>query len=366
MNNEASQPKDSTKEEDQMQDFVSKAFQTPWQKALAEQLICQHLAQATYSHKPETVIYHTCAAALMYAKANPNKKVEDLDLDLLKRLMKVHQALTNPCILPWKHWLNNYVYEDRKAYRVLWGFPTDNESFCQFIQPWLQGGFAFWSQFIKLNREWRVHVTCSCGAVLFDESKSKVETDHINIEKWLKEKHGVKKTRRIKREPRSGEITELYDAWDSRCRQKYGYDTSAYLAALLKGPPSLVDDWSGFDRVPLVIENKEYLVVKCAKCGFEAPAEEWKSCLYETVMQDPYWKFFFEATRNLTVDGYTSLVNQLTNYATPIIHDARALLCTLMSPNVLTDVLASFTKKQKPSEEESAFESDMETGRRDT
>ena len=122
-------------ENEEFTEFAQTALREP-RKGVFEEMLALHLVNSTINTKPSQIISHVAAAAMMVQQ----KDVEGLDLELLKTIYAVNNALNNP-----------YEHKFDKANsmtRIYFGFENSKENFEKYIKPWFVN-FRYYTQYIS-------------------------------------------------------------------------------------------------------------------------------------------------------------------------------------------------------------------------
>lgn len=156
-------------EEEQLSEYAAQALRGP-KFGIFEQLLCQHLVQATVSADPLRKIQLIVEAALMVD--TEKQKPLQIDLERLEVVRTVTEAFTH------RSEKSNNVYDC--MVNVRFGFEESEENYNRYVQPWHNGGHLLHyptrlaELFSDLGTSYRVFYCASCHNVVADDQKGKI------------------------------------------------------------------------------------------------------------------------------------------------------------------------------------------------
>jgi hypothetical protein len=140
-------------------DLARRAFRGQ-KVGIYERILCQRLILSTAA-LPLKAVQLVSNAGLMV----PLDKLIELEIDVkrLELLSLVSNALINPA---------RFRHEQYGAMVLIeWGFPTTEESYTNYIEPWSQG-FIYQAQKLRQHVKWYLGVACSkCHRTVYQEPR---------------------------------------------------------------------------------------------------------------------------------------------------------------------------------------------------
>jgi len=186
---ESTQP-ETTTEEEQLADYASKGLRGP-RFGIYEQLICQHLVQATVTAEPLRKIQLVVEAALMVD--TKKRKALDIDMEKLEIVRAVTEAFSHRTEIRNKHYDCLVIVE--------FGFEETEDNHTRFIKPWgpelrlSHYPLRLAHHFSDLGKSYREFYCASCRNLVADDIHGKtgitstnsckhcgatLEQDHLN------------------------------------------------------------------------------------------------------------------------------------------------------------------------------------------
>jgi hypothetical protein len=144
-------------------------------------------------------------------------------------------------------------YTEYEVVSIPWAFNETEENFDRFIRPWYRNT-EYWAMFITKHRKWRTQI--------------------VHKERYYNE----------------------FDEWV----------TCNYI---------LLDIPYTSDKKELAKAIEKWLYKDCPRCGERIYKSDLEIEEYSVLNSDPFWSFFFEASKYLTVTGYEKMKAAFVSYA---------------------------------------------------
>lgn len=126
-------------------------------RGISEQLVCQHLFQATFSHDNSVAISHMTRAALLCAEMTKKQNPDGFNVELLEGILQVNSSLLDV----------STTKIDRAGSRLFWipwGFPENKDNYEKNVKPWKRGiEPTYYPNYIKKHLAPRVQLYHSAG-----------------------------------------------------------------------------------------------------------------------------------------------------------------------------------------------------------
>jgi len=148
-------------EEEQLSDYAGQALRGP-RFGIFEQLLCQHLVQATVSTGPLRKIQLVVEAALMLDEEK--QKQLQIDLDTLEIVRAITEALHH------RNEITNKTYD--RLIELKFGFDETEDNYNRFVKPWYHDrGLVHYPNritqlFKEYGKSYRIFVCNGCNNVV--------------------------------------------------------------------------------------------------------------------------------------------------------------------------------------------------------